>query len=236
MIYSVKIDEAENKSLKSYFMQLKKNLTFKICLFVFCLSLALGIAFGGNSFTAYATEEAQAPTIVSVGGKAIGSSNIGNLPSAFVDKEYKDSDGNNYKIVATGSGTLTYSAREYETEGYGRMPQGLHLNSETGEFYGTITSAGTFGVSITVSNEYGSTNVLCYISVYTESDKPVITTDSLPNGAVGSTYFQTITVGGLYSSYTTCEVVSGNVPDGLICGMNNWSPTERLKYLFPSAT
>lgn len=210
---------------------MKLTSTFKCKLVVLCclmLSIALmfGAMFSGNSKVVFAAEsDAQKPTIVSVAGIAIGSSNMGGFPSAIVGEEYKSPDGENYKVVATGTGPLTYSANEYATGGYGEMPQGLHLNSETGEFSGTITSQGEFNVLITVSNEYGSTGALCRIKVFNETDKPTITTENLPNGAVGSYYSQTILYSGYPTNSPTCEVVSGSLPTGLAFGTQYGDPT-----------
>lgn len=69
-----------------------------ICL-ICCLVLTFGIMLGGSSL-AYASEgeEALAPTIVSIGGNAV-SSGFAGMPSAIVGEEYKDADGNNYKVL-----------------------------------------------------------------------------------------------------------------------------------------
>lgn len=101
----------------------------------------------------------------------------------------------------------------------------MHLNSETGEFSGTITSGGEFNVLITVSNEYGSAGALCRIKVFNETDKPTITTESLLNGAVGSYYSQTISYSGYSAISPTCEVVNGSLPTGLAFGIQYGEPT-----------
>lgn len=190
---------------------------------ILAVLLAVASVFGAFLATVAAAEDAQAPTIVSVCGNEV-SSGVAPMPAATVGTAYQSPTGEKYKIIALGSGKLRYSAREYETEAYGRMPQGLHLDPDTGEFYGTVTTPGTFNISVTVSNEYGSVNIMASIMVFNESDKPVITTESLPNGAIGSTYAQEISYSGYYSPYLTCEVVAGTLPAGLSCGVQNWRP------------
>lgn len=173
----------------------KKGLLTILGCLMFSIAMMFGAMFSGNSFVAFAseTDDKLAPAIVSVAGITIGESNMGGFPAAIVGEEYKDPDGKQYEVVATGTGPLTYTANEYSTGSYGEMPEGLHLDSTTGKFSGTITSKGQFNVLIKVSNEYGSAQAFCRITVYEESDKPTITTESLSNGAVGSYYSQAIT-------------------------------------------
>lgn len=200
---------------------------FSYLLKIFCfpiISLALIISalLGFNLFAAHAEDsDIQAPTIISVCGSPV-SSGFAGMPNAIVGEEYKSPIGENYKIVATGTGPLTYTAYE---DGYGCMPEGLHLNPQTGEFYGTITKTGTYNILILVSNEYGSAQVMGSIIIFEESDKPVITTTSLPNGAVGSSYSQEITYSGYYTPYVTCSAVSGSLPTGLTIIKSGFSPT-----------
>lgn len=180
-----------------------------------CVVLMFGVMLTANYDIANASEEdAQAPTIISVAGNAISNSVVG-IPNAIVNTEYRDSNGENYIVVATGSGTLSYSAFEAETGAFNCMPAGLHVNPTTGELYGTITESGTFNFSITVYNEYGSTSILCSINIFTEDQKPIITTESLPNGAVDSDYYQQIEFTGYMPSIFMVTITSGALPDGL---------------------
>lgn len=96
--------------------------------FLSCMILSVALVFGvmisGNAKVVFADETAgQLPAIVSVAGITIGESNMGGFPSAIVGEEYKAPNGENYKVIATGTGPLTYSANEYDTGGYGEMPQ-----------------------------------------------------------------------------------------------------------------
>lgn len=181
---------------------------------ILAVLLAVASVFGAFLATVAAAEDAQAPTIVSVCGNEV-SSGVASMPAATVGTAYQSPAGEKYKIIALGSGKLTYSASEYETEAYGRMPQGLHLDPDTGEFYGTVTTPGTFNISVTVSNEYGSVNIMASIMVFNESDKPVITTERFSNGAVGSYYMQEIEFTGYKPSSYSVSIISGALPDGL---------------------
>ena len=136
--------------------------------------------------------EGTAPVITSIGGKPVESETLA-LPVAFAGKPYADNDGNNYKIIASGTDPLTYKAY-LGADPF--MPEGLTLDSATGEISGTPTTAGVYNISFSVSNEYGFATVLGTIYVYEESDKPEITTLSLPNGNVGAEYDQAIEFSG----------------------------------------
>ena len=82
------------------------------------------------------------------------------------------------------------------------MPAGLTLNSETGEISGTPTVKGEFRITISVKNSFGSTSVLCVIRIFDAEDKPVIKTETLPNGGVGSQYYQRIEFKGYNQFYS----------------------------------
>ncbi len=198
-----------NKANKSKILALILSLTM-------CLTLMLGIAMASPTNTVYAAgEDGTAPTIIRTGGIGVGESNMGNLPNALKGVEYKAKDGSNYKIEATGDGPFTYFART--GEGYGAFPKGLSLNPATGEIVGTPEEAGTFGVSITVSNKFGSDNVLAWLHVYEETDKPQITTTegTLPDGYVNSLYFQWINFTDNTGNFSTVSITKDKLPDGL---------------------
>ncbi|MCI5819335.1 MAG: putative Ig domain-containing protein, partial [Acidaminococcus sp.] len=182
-----------------------------------CLALMLGIVMTSPTFAAYAAgEDGTAPTIVKTGGNEVDRVNhMGTLPNALKGVEYKAKDGSNYKIEATGDGPFTYFART--GEGYGAFPKGLSLNPTTGEIVGTSEEFGTFGVSITVSNKFGSDNVLAWLRVYKETDKPQITTTEgkLPDGYVNSSYFQWINFTDNTGNFSTVSITKDKLPDGL---------------------
>lgn len=193
----------------------KVEVAFVAIAVAICIALTAGTLCLGNA-VAYADEsDAQIPAILSVCGVPV-SDTWTNLPVAIVGEEYKAPNGENYKVVATGTAPLTFHANEYETGIYNCLPKGLHLNSTTGEIYGTPEEAGSRDISFEVANEYGSSDrVVCAIAIYDESDMPVITTESLPSGAVGSAYLQTVSYTGHYTPFATCTVVAGALPTGL---------------------
>ena len=163
---------------------------------VMCLALMLGIVFASPTFAAYAAgEDGTAPTIVKTGGIDVDrENNISGLPVAIAGKPYKAADGSNYKIEATGTEPFTFHANKWGEGGYSPLPEGLSLNPTTGEIEGTPKSAGQYRISVTVTNKFGSDNVLVSLHVYEEDDKPKITTTQadIAVGYKNSSYLQEI--------------------------------------------
>ena len=161
-----------------------------------CISLMLGIVFASPTFAAYAAgEDGTAPTIVKTGGNDVDrKNNMGSLPVAIAGKPYKAADGSNYKIEATGTEPFTFHANKWGEGGYAPLPEGFSLNSVTGEIEGTPKSASQYHISVTVTNKFGSDNVLVRLNVYEEDDKPKITTTQadIAVGYKNSSYFQEI--------------------------------------------
>ena len=165
-------------------------------LLVVCFVLMLGIVFASPTFAAYAVgEDGTAPTIVKTGGIDVDrENNISELPVAIAGKPYKAADGSNYKIEATGTEPFTFHANKWGEGGYSPLPEGLSLNPTTGEIEGTPKSASQYRISVTVTNKYGSDNVLVRLHVYEEDDKPKITTTQadIAVGYKNSSYMQEI--------------------------------------------
>lgn len=178
-----------NKANKSKILALILGLTM-------CISLMLGIVFASPTFAAYAAgEDGTAPTIVKTGGIDVDrENNISELPVAIAGKPYKAADGSNYKIEATGTEPFTFHANKWGEGGYSPLPEGLSLNPTTGEIEGTPKSAGQYRISVTVTNKFGSDNVLVSLHVYEEDDKPKITTTQadIAVGYKNSSYLQEI--------------------------------------------
>ena len=202
------------KNIKENIMTKRKSLILTLFL---ALVMCLGFGFSNGPMTAYAAgEDGTAPTIIRTGDIDIDrENNMGNFPNALKGVEYKAKDGSKYKIEATGDGPFTYFART--GEGYGAFPKGLSLNPTTGEIVGTPEEAGTFGVSITVSNKFGSDNVLAWLRVYEETDKPQITTTegALPDGYLNSSYYQWINFTDNTGNFSTVSITEGKLPNGL---------------------
>ena len=184
-----------------------------------CLALMLGIAMASPTFAAYAAgDDGTAPTIVKTGGNDVDRKNhMGNLPAAIKGKPYKAEDGSNYKIEATGTEPFTFHAYK-SGEGRAPLPEGLSLNSVTGEIEGTPTGeAGPYNISVTVTNKYGSDNIFVGMYVYDETSKPQITTPAgaLPDGYLNSSYNQKIDFTHNMSNFPEVSIASGALPDGL---------------------
>lgn len=184
-----------------------------------CLALMLGIVVASPTFAVYATgEDGTAPTIVCTGGNDVDRKNhMGNLPAAIKGKPYKAEDGSNYKIEATGTEPFTFHAYK-SGEGRAPLPEGLSLNSVTGEIEGTPTGeAGPYNISVTVTNKFGSDNIFVGMYVYDETSKPQITTPAgaLPDGYLNSSYNQKIDFTHNMSNFPEVSIASGALPDGL---------------------
>ena len=201
-----------NKANKSKILALILGLTM-------CLALMLGIVFASPTFAAYAAgEDGTAPTIIRTGGNDVDRKNhMGNLPAAIKGKPYKAEDGSNYKIEATGTEPFTFYAYK-SGEGRAPLPEGLSLNSVTGEIEGTPTGeSGPYNISVTVTNKYGSDNIFVGMYVYDETSKPQITTPAgaLPDGYLNSSYNQKINFTHNMSNFPEVSIASGALPDGL---------------------
>ncbi len=96
----------------------------------------------------------------------------------------------------------------------GTLPAGLSLNASTGAITGTPTTAGTSNITVqAVDSGTPSQTVTKALSI-TIIQQLVITTASLPAGAVNSTYNQTLqSTGGVAS--LTWSVSAGSLPAGL---------------------
>ena len=201
-----------NKANKSKILALILGLTM-------CLALILGIATASPTFAVYAEgEDGTAPTIIRTGGIDVDRVNhMGNFPAAIKGKAYKAADGSNYKIEATGTEPFTFHAYK-SGEGRAPLPDGLSLNSVTGEIVGTPTGdAGPYNISVTVTNKYGSDNIFVGLYVYDETSKPQITTPAgaLPDGYLNSSYNQKIDFTHNMSNFPEVSIPSGALPDGL---------------------
>lgn len=184
-----------------------------------CLALMLGIVVASPTSTVYAEgEDGTAPTIIRTGGNDVDRKNhMGNLPAAIKGKPYKAADDSNYKIEVTGTKPFTFHAYK-SGEGRAPLPEGLSLNSVTGEIEGTPTGeTGSYNISVTVTNKYGSDNIFVGMYVYDETSKPQITTPAgaLPDGYLNSSYNQKIDFTHNMSNFPEVSIPSGALPDGL---------------------
>ena len=127
------------------------------------------------------------------------------LPSGTVGTPYTQT------LTATG-GTPPYVWSQ--TSG-GAMPGGVSLNN-TGTFFGTPTTAGTFGPYVfTVTDSTGATALSASLSIMINSTGLSVTTTSLPTGTVGSPYSATLAAIGGTPPYTWAQTSGGAFPPGL---------------------
>ncbi len=91
------------------------------------------------------------------------------------------------------------------------MPQGLRLNTNTGEITGTPTRAGEYNVLFKAATSLGDIYKDVKFIIYDELEKPVISTRSLESGYVGREYSQEIVISGTKPMTVTVE----GLPKGL---------------------
>ena len=164
-------------------------------------------ASGSSNFTVQATDSSvpvrtgSMPLTVIVNAQLAFS--ISSLPDAAVSVPY-----NTTASVSGGAAPYTWSIVS------GSLPPGLSLNSATGAITGTPTTAGGYGLGLKVtdsSNPQQTAKFFSGINVYAQL---VITSTSLPDGNVGSSYSATLTATGGTGSYSW-SISSGNLPDGI---------------------
>ena len=97
---------------------------------------------------------------------------------------------------------------------------GLTLDENTGVISGTIaaTRNGYLTLRADDTQTGASLSFWLFTDFYSDSQKPVITTDSLPNGTAEQEYSQQLEFTGYHSGWVEWTVVSGSLPDGLTVG------------------
>ena len=97
---------------------------------------------------------------------------------------------------------------------------GLTLDENTGVISGTIaaTRNGYLTLRAEDTQTGASLSFWLFTDYYNDSQKPVITTDSLPNGTAEQQYSQRLEFTGYQSGWVEWTVVSGKLPDGLTVG------------------
>ena len=120
-------------------------------------------------------------------------------------------DSENVKWTVT-IGTLGSSSTLDDT--------GLTLDENTGVISGTIaaTRNGYLTLRAEDTQTGASLSFWLFTDFYSDSQKPVITTDSLPNGTAEQEYSQRLEFTGYHSGWVEWTVVSGSLPDGLTVG------------------
>ena len=110
------------------------------------------------------------------------------LSQGIVLKGYGDT-----LIITHGStGPITWSIAPDS----GELPPGLNLNPATGVISGTPTAVGTFFFTVMAVNSVGSATKPLFIIVNPISPDPYIITTTLPAGAIGTVYGETLSAYG----------------------------------------
>ena len=123
------------------------------------------------------------------------------LPGGIVGTAYNET------LSATGSVTITWSLDS------GALPDGLNLNTITGEIYGSPTTSGDFSFDVKAENSAGDNANSLSITVSDAPTTPEIITSVLQGGIVGTAYNETLSATG--SAPITWSLDSGALPGGL---------------------
>lgn len=133
-----------------------------------------------------------------------------SLPGGMVGTPYSQT------VSATG-GTGHYNW----AVSAGGLPSGLSLDKSSGAISGTPTSANTFNFTIQVTDSGNATATQAFtVTIAPNTPSLAITTTSLPNGTVGTTYSQTVAATGGTPPYTWA-VSAGALPTGLALNPSN---------------
>jgi uncharacterized protein (TIGR03437 family) len=126
------------------------------------------------------------------------------LPNASVGVAYS-------QTLAASGGQSPYSTWTITT---GTLPAGLTLNSSTGAITGTPSTTGSSTFSVTVKDSLGAVSQPQSLTL-TVSAGVTVGTVSLPNGALGVAYSQTLSATGGKAPYSSWTVTLGSLPGGL---------------------
>ena len=148
-----------------------------------------------------ATSPSKALSIIITAGPTVTTT---SLPNGDVNVAYSRT------LAATG-GVPPYSNF---TVSSGSLPSGFSLNASTGVISGMASATGASSFSVTVKDSAGATSPPVSLSI-TIVTGPSVTTTSLPNGTVGSSYSQTLAASGGVPPYSNWTVSGGSLPAGL---------------------
>ncbi|WP_165929256.1 putative Ig domain-containing protein [Shimia isoporae] len=138
------------------------------------------------------------------------------MPEGDYGKEY------NLKVsFSGGSGSYTPTL-------VGTLPTGLTFDAGSATFSGTPVQTGTFPLTVNVVDSEGNTGSRAYSLVVSPVTNLGITPTTLPDGAFGAAYSETLVGSGGDGSYSF-SVTSGTLPAGLTltaAGVLSGTPTD----------
>jgi hypothetical protein len=164
-------------------------------------------ATGTSNFTVQAMDSSvpartgSMPFTLAVNGQLAFS--ITSLPDAAVNVPYSATAS-----VSGGNPPYTWSVVS------GGLPPGLSLNSAMGVISGTPTTAGGYGLGLKVTDSSNPQQTAKFFSGINVNPQLTITSTSLPDGVVGTSYSATLTATGGTGAYTW-SISSGYLPDGI---------------------
>ncbi|WP_321384925.1 putative Ig domain-containing protein [Rhizobium sp.] len=166
---------------------------------------------GSDSFTYTATNTGGTSTAATVSITVTAptfsvSPSAGALAAATVGTAYS-------QTLAVSGGTAPYS---YAVTS-GTLPAGVSLNTSTGTFSGTPTTAGNYSFTITVTDNNGATTSLAYTLTVNAPAADLVfspTAGSLTDAMAGEKYSQQISASG-GTTPLTFSLLSGSLPNGL---------------------
>jgi len=126
-----------------------------------------------------------------------------------------------YTVTATGTPTITYNATG--------LPAGLSFSGST--ISGTPTAAGTYNVTLTADNNWGTDTKTLVITIASPGSPPVITSPLTATATAGQPFSYTITASGTAPiTYSATDLPAGlTLTNGVISG----SPTTAGTYSIP---
>lgn len=125
----------------------------------------------------------------------------GSTPTGYLNTEY----------TATFTATCDGSPCPSSTWTITGLPDGLYQNGQN--ILGTPTTLGTYAITVTVSNSYGTTDKNYTIVI---TNPPItFSTTTIPTALVGQAYSATITATGGSGTTVTYALTSGTLPSGL---------------------
>ena len=163
--------------------------------FIMGFTYSFNTFFQAKEFITHAKEDKNLPQIVKVGDEKVEEDMV-NLPVGIVGDPYKVT-----KIFTANTYDKVY-IKPYAENSRNCLPDGLVFNEKTNEITGTPKEAGSYGVQIYCNNEYGSTNILSWVNIYKNDEKPTLTGELSGTAYVGSLYSASVKVGG-YNQYFT---------------------------------